>query len=139
MFTTPTGFSPHLACAEPGEEEEEAPQEAPGPGACLVEGPPITSASLDTLIQNLVPTADYYPEVQEIILHKGLSSSFLICVPSHVSLRPLTESLRVYFLAECSFVHPAPGAAVQGVWAVHQTAAAGPEPAGHGQPQTCLC
>uniref|UniRef100_A0A3B3BHH0 RasGEF domain family member 1C n=1 Tax=Oryzias melastigma TaxID=30732 RepID=A0A3B3BHH0_ORYME len=64
MFTTPTGFSPHLACAEPGEEEEEAPQEAPGPGACLVEGPPITSASLDTLIQNLVPTADYYPEAK---------------------------------------------------------------------------
>lgn len=63
MFTTPSGFSPHLACAEPGEEEE-APQEGPGPGACLAEGPPITSASLDTLIQNLVPTADYYPEVR---------------------------------------------------------------------------
>uniref|UniRef100_A0A669BCP6 RasGEF domain family member 1C n=1 Tax=Oreochromis niloticus TaxID=8128 RepID=A0A669BCP6_ORENI len=62
MFTTPSGFSPHLACAEPG--EEEAPQEGPGPGpgACLADGPPITSASLDTLIQNLVPTADYYPE-----------------------------------------------------------------------------
>uniref|UniRef100_A0A8C7ZLG2 RasGEF domain family member 1C n=1 Tax=Oryzias sinensis TaxID=183150 RepID=A0A8C7ZLG2_9TELE len=64
MFTTPAGFSPHLACAEPGEEEEEAPQEGPGPGACLAEGPPITSASLDTLIQNLVPTADYYPEAK---------------------------------------------------------------------------
>uniref|UniRef100_A0A8C7ZLU5 RasGEF domain family member 1C n=1 Tax=Oryzias sinensis TaxID=183150 RepID=A0A8C7ZLU5_9TELE len=38
------------------------PSESPGPGACLAEGPPITSASLDTLIQNLVPTADYYPE-----------------------------------------------------------------------------
>lgn len=63
MFTTPTGFSPHLACAEPGEEEE-APQEGPEPGACLSDGPPITSASLDTLIQNLVPTADYYPEVK---------------------------------------------------------------------------
>lgn len=63
MFTTPSGFSPHLACAEPGEEEE-APQEGPGPGACLADGPPITSASLDTLIQNLVPTADYYPEVR---------------------------------------------------------------------------
>uniref|UniRef100_A0A673AWP8 RasGEF domain family member 1C n=1 Tax=Sphaeramia orbicularis TaxID=375764 RepID=A0A673AWP8_9TELE len=62
MFTTPSGFSPHLACAEPGEEEEEAPQEGPGPGACLADGPAITSASLDTLIQNLVPTADYYPE-----------------------------------------------------------------------------
>ncbi|XP_041800260.1 ras-GEF domain-containing family member 1C-like isoform X1 [Chelmon rostratus] len=61
MFTTPSGFSPHLACAEPGEEEE-APQEGPGPGACLADGPPITSASLDTLIQNLIPTADYYPE-----------------------------------------------------------------------------
>lgn len=64
MFTTPSGFSPHLACAEPGEEEE-APQEGPGPGACLADGPPITSASLDTLIQNLVPTADYYPEVKD--------------------------------------------------------------------------
>ncbi|KAK9517988.1 hypothetical protein VZT92_023317 [Zoarces viviparus] len=65
MFTTPSGFSPHLACAEPGEEEEEeeeAQQEGPGPGACLADGPPITSASLDTLIHNLVPTADYYPE-----------------------------------------------------------------------------
>uniref|UniRef100_A0A669B5I5 RasGEF domain family member 1C n=1 Tax=Oreochromis niloticus TaxID=8128 RepID=A0A669B5I5_ORENI len=64
MFTTPSGFSPHLACAEPG--EEEAPQEGPGPGpgACLADGPPITSASLDTLIQNLVPTADYYPEAK---------------------------------------------------------------------------
>lgn len=67
MFTTPSGFSPHLACAEPGgEEEEEAPQEGPEPGACLADGPPITSASLDTLIQNLVPTADYYPEVNEL-------------------------------------------------------------------------
>uniref|UniRef100_A0A3Q1I114 Ras-GEF domain-containing protein n=1 Tax=Anabas testudineus TaxID=64144 RepID=A0A3Q1I114_ANATE len=63
MFTTPSGFSPHLACAEPGEEEE-APQEGPGPGACLADGPPITSASLDTLIQNLVPTTDYYPEAK---------------------------------------------------------------------------
>lgn len=66
MFTTPSGFSPHLPCAEPGgEEEEEAPQEGPEPGACLADGPPITSASLDTLIQNLVPTADYYPEVKK--------------------------------------------------------------------------
>lgn len=64
MFTTSSGFSPHLACAEPGEEEEDgAPQEDPGPAACLADGPPITSASLETLIQNLVPTADYYPEV----------------------------------------------------------------------------
>lgn len=71
MFTTPSGFSPHLACAEPGEEEE-APQEGPGPGACLADGPPITSASLDTLIQNLVPTADYYPEVNS---YSSVSSS----------------------------------------------------------------
>lgn len=68
MFTTPSGFSPHLACAEP-EEEEEAPQEGPGPGACLADGPSITSASLDTLIQNLIPTADYYPEVSVNALH----------------------------------------------------------------------
>uniref|UniRef100_A0AAX7UMC7 Ras-GEF domain-containing protein n=1 Tax=Astatotilapia calliptera TaxID=8154 RepID=A0AAX7UMC7_ASTCA len=41
-----------------GPGEEEAPQEGPGPGpgACLSDGPPITSASLDTLIQNLVRT-----------------------------------------------------------------------------------
>lgn len=75
MFTTPSGFSPHLACAEPGEEEE-APQEGPGPGACLADGPPITSASLDTLIQNLVPTADYYPEVNRYVL-KSLHCSLL--------------------------------------------------------------
>ncbi|CAL8308356.1 unnamed protein product [Arctogadus glacialis] len=62
MFTPPSGFSPHLAGAEPGEEEEEAPQEGPVPGACMADGPLITSASLETLIQNLVPTADYYPE-----------------------------------------------------------------------------
>lgn len=71
MFTTPSGFSPHLACAEPGEEEE-APQEGPGPGACLADGPPITSASLDTLIQNLVPTADYYPEVENTECRQSL-------------------------------------------------------------------
>lgn len=64
MFTTPSGFSPHLACAEPVEEEV-APREGPEPGASLADGPPITSASLDTLIQNLVPTADYYPEVND--------------------------------------------------------------------------
>ncbi|XP_067103738.1 LOW QUALITY PROTEIN: ras-GEF domain-containing family member 1C-like [Osmerus mordax] len=63
MFTPP-GFSRHMACAEPElEEEEEAPQgQGPQPGAGLAHGPPITSASLDTLIQHLVPTDDYYPE-----------------------------------------------------------------------------
>uniref|UniRef100_A0A8C8FPC8 Ras-GEF domain-containing family member 1C n=1 Tax=Oncorhynchus tshawytscha TaxID=74940 RepID=A0A8C8FPC8_ONCTS len=65
MFT-PSGFSPHLAStcseADPVIEDEGGPQEARGPGACLAEGPPITSASLDTLIQHLVPTTDYYPE-----------------------------------------------------------------------------
>lgn len=86
MFTTPSGFSPHLACAEPG--EEEAPQEGPGPGpgACLADGPPITSASLDTLIQNLVPTADYYPEVKLNVLQ----SLLLIMFPS------ASESISVY-------------------------------------------
>ncbi|KAG7255978.1 hypothetical protein CRUP_000791 [Coryphaenoides rupestris] len=39
-----------------------APREGPVSGACTADGPPITSASLETLIQNLVPTADYYPE-----------------------------------------------------------------------------
>uniref|UniRef100_A0A673YGU0 RasGEF domain family member 1C n=1 Tax=Salmo trutta TaxID=8032 RepID=A0A673YGU0_SALTR len=65
MFT-PSGFSPHLAStcseADPVIEDEGGPQEAQGPGACLAEGPSITSASLDTLIQHLVPTTDYYPE-----------------------------------------------------------------------------
>uniref|UniRef100_A0A8C9VTI9 RasGEF domain family member 1C n=1 Tax=Scleropages formosus TaxID=113540 RepID=A0A8C9VTI9_SCLFO len=55
MFT-PSGFSPHLV---PG---EESPQDGPGPGPGIPEGPQLTSASLDTLIQHLVPTADYYPE-----------------------------------------------------------------------------
>ncbi|XP_048883630.1 ras-GEF domain-containing family member 1C-like isoform X1 [Brienomyrus brachyistius] len=55
MFT-PSGFSPHLV---PG---EEPPQDGPGPGPGIPEGPQLTSASLDTLIQHLVPTADYYPE-----------------------------------------------------------------------------
>uniref|UniRef100_A0A3P9A6L3 RasGEF domain family member 1C n=1 Tax=Esox lucius TaxID=8010 RepID=A0A3P9A6L3_ESOLU len=62
MFT-PTGFSPHLAiCSDADTEEEEGPRESPGPGAWPSDGPPITSASLDTLIQHLVPTTDYYPE-----------------------------------------------------------------------------
>lgn len=81
MFTTPSGFSPHLACAEPGEEEE-APQEGPGPGACLADGPPITSASLDTLIQNLVPTADYYPEVNR----KCTTVTLLFIIPIRKSI-----------------------------------------------------
>lgn len=51
----------------------------------------------------------------------------------NVSLCPLTESLCVYLLAERSSVHPSSGAAGQGVWAVHQTAAAGPEPTRYGQ------
>lgn len=84
MFTTPSGFSPHLACAEPGEEEE-APQEGPGPGACLADGPPITSASLDTLIQNLVPTADYYPEVQNTSLVTRSAVSLSSVVETKVS------------------------------------------------------
>uniref|UniRef100_A0A8C9VUB7 RasGEF domain family member 1C n=1 Tax=Scleropages formosus TaxID=113540 RepID=A0A8C9VUB7_SCLFO len=57
MFT-PSGFSPHLV---PG---EESPQDGPGPGPGIPEGPQLTSASLDTLIQHLVPTADYYPEAK---------------------------------------------------------------------------
>ncbi|CAG01198.1 unnamed protein product [Tetraodon nigroviridis] len=85
MFTTPSGFSPHLACAEPGEEEEEAPQEGPGPGACLADGPPITSASLDTLIQNLVPTADYYPEKAYVFAF--LLSARLFIPPSELLAR----------------------------------------------------
>uniref|UniRef100_A0A6Q2X8R2 Ras-GEF domain-containing protein n=1 Tax=Esox lucius TaxID=8010 RepID=A0A6Q2X8R2_ESOLU len=64
MFT-PTGFSPHLAiCSDADTEEEEGPRESPGPGAWPSDGPPITSASLDTLIQHLVPTTDYYPEAK---------------------------------------------------------------------------
>ncbi|MEQ2217415.1 hypothetical protein XENOCAPTIV_009295 [Xenoophorus captivus] len=86
MFTTPSGFSPHLACAEPGEqEEEEAPQESPGPAACLTDGPPFTSASLETLIQNLVPTADYYPEKAYVFTF--LLSARLFIPPSELLSR----------------------------------------------------
>ncbi|KAJ8405507.1 hypothetical protein AAFF_G00319800 [Aldrovandia affinis] len=55
MFT-PSGFSPHLVSSE------DPPQDGPGPGPGPGEGPLLTSASLDTLIQHLVPTAEYYPE-----------------------------------------------------------------------------
>ncbi|XP_015256799.1 PREDICTED: ras-GEF domain-containing family member 1C isoform X2 [Cyprinodon variegatus] len=87
MFTTSSGFSPHLACAEPGEEEEEggAHQEVPGPAACLADGPPITSASLETLIQNLVPTADYYPEKAYVFTF--LLSARLFIPPSELLSR----------------------------------------------------
>lgn len=54
-------------------------------------------------------------------------------VLGNVFLRPLTESLCVYLLAERSSVHSSSGAAGQGVWAVHQTAAAGSEPTRYGQ------
>ncbi|XP_063045422.1 ras-GEF domain-containing family member 1C-like [Engraulis encrasicolus] len=57
MFA-PGGLGPPLA---PGEEEPPQ-EEGPGPGTAFSESPPISSASLDTLIQHLVPTADYYPE-----------------------------------------------------------------------------
>ncbi|KAJ8337549.1 hypothetical protein SKAU_G00365150 [Synaphobranchus kaupii] len=62
MFT-PSGFSPHLVSSEDPPEEGPGPGSGPGPGPELAEGPLLTSASLDTLIQHLVPTADYYPEV----------------------------------------------------------------------------
>lgn len=101
MFTTPSGFSPHLACAEPGEEEE-APQEGPGPGACLADGPPITSASLDTLIQNLVPTADYYPEVRYTLPLHGHDECCLMslecCGDNSVSV-PKSNSCEVFVVA----------------------------------------
>lgn len=54
-------------------------------------------------------------------------------VLANVFLRPLTESLCVYLLAERSSVHSSSGAAGQGVWDVHQTAAAGSEPTRYGQ------
>lgn len=95
MFTTPTGFSPHLACVEPEEEEEEAPQEGPEPGACLSDGPMITSASLDTLIQNLVPTADYYPEV--ISAHLFMETLTAALPIRLLSLPLITEICCVYY------------------------------------------
>lgn len=81
MFT-PSGFSPHLAstCSEADPEEEEGPEEARGPGACAADGPPITSASLDTLIQHLVPTADYYPEVNTTLVVVAPASEVEIVV-----------------------------------------------------------
>uniref|UniRef100_A0A3Q2PFQ9 RasGEF domain family member 1C n=1 Tax=Fundulus heteroclitus TaxID=8078 RepID=A0A3Q2PFQ9_FUNHE len=77
----------------PGEEEEEgAPQEGPGPAACLADGPPITSASLETLIQNLVPTADYYPEKAYVFTF--LLSARLFIPPSELLSRVCEQCIK---------------------------------------------
>lgn len=51
MFT-PCGFSPHLHTSKEGEQ-----------GGLIFQDGNLTSASLDALIQHLIPTTDYYPEV----------------------------------------------------------------------------
>lgn len=51
MFT-PCGFSPHLHTAKEDEQ-----------GGLIFQDGNLTSASLDALIQHLIPTTDYYPEV----------------------------------------------------------------------------
>jgi hypothetical protein len=53
-MVTPGSFSPPPTEPTDGEQA----------GQPLLDGAP-SSASLDTLIQHLVPTADYYPEVSE--------------------------------------------------------------------------
>ncbi|KAL2299391.1 hypothetical protein Nmel_014046 [Mimus melanotis] len=50
MFT-PCGFSPHLHTSKEGEQ-----------GGLIFQDGNLTSASLDALIQHLIPTTDYYPE-----------------------------------------------------------------------------
>ncbi|XP_035264169.1 ras-GEF domain-containing family member 1C-like [Anguilla rostrata] len=79
MFT-PSGFSPHLVPSE--DPQGEGP--GPGPGPELAEGPLLTSASLDTLIQHLVPTADYYPEKAYVFTFL-LSSRLFIAPPELLS------------------------------------------------------
>lgn len=51
MFT-PCGFSPHLHTSKEDEQ-----------GGLIFQDGNLTSASLDALIQHLIPTTDYYPEV----------------------------------------------------------------------------
>lgn len=51
MFT-PCSFSPHLHTAKEDEQ-----------GGLIFQDGNLTSASLDALIQHLIPTTDYYPEV----------------------------------------------------------------------------
>uniref|UniRef100_A0A8C5JGS7 RasGEF domain family member 1C n=1 Tax=Junco hyemalis TaxID=40217 RepID=A0A8C5JGS7_JUNHY len=52
MFT-PCGFSPHLHTSKEGEQ-----------GGLIFQDGNLTSASLDALIQHLIPTTDYYPEAR---------------------------------------------------------------------------
>lgn len=81
MFA-PSGLGPPLASGEG------PPQEGPGPGTGFGESPPISSASLDTLIQNLVPTTDYYPEKAYVFTF--LLSSRLF-IPPHELLARVCE------------------------------------------------
>ncbi|KAG5263306.1 hypothetical protein AALO_G00263450 [Alosa alosa] len=81
MFA-PSGLGPPLASGE------EPPQEGPGPETGFAESPPFSSASLDTLIQNLVPTTDYYPEKAYVFTF--LLSSRLF-IPPHELLARVCE------------------------------------------------
>ncbi|EHB17418.1 Ras-GEF domain-containing family member 1C [Heterocephalus glaber] len=73
-MVTPGGLS--LPPTEPADGEQA--------GQPLLDGAP-SSASLDTLIQHLVPTADYYPEVESLHLH--LPSSRLFIEPRELLAR----------------------------------------------------
>lgn len=127
-------------------------------GQPLLDGAP-SSASLETLIQHLVPTADYYPEVgdQPSGQESGLSSirhgrqqgwewpwarvrgqlgSMLLPVPSLACALFLVcppESLHLHLPAELSPLHRAPGAPGPGLPPVHRAAAAGQAGAGQGE------
>uniref|UniRef100_A0A8C3NV98 RasGEF domain family member 1C n=1 Tax=Cyanoderma ruficeps TaxID=181631 RepID=A0A8C3NV98_9PASS len=73
MFT-PCGFSPHLHTSKEGEQ-----------GGLIFQDGNLTSASLDALIQHLIPTTDYYPEVTYIFTF--LLSSRLFIEPHELLSR----------------------------------------------------
>lgn len=66
MFTS-CGFSPHHL--HPSKEDDE--------GGLIFQDGNLTSASLDALIQHLIPTADYYPEVNIWLLWAAICSDEL--------------------------------------------------------------
>lgn len=76
MFT-PCGFSPHLHTAKEDEQ-----------GGLIFQDGNLTSASLDALIQHLIPTTDYYPEVSNSQYNKQFSF----------------DKLRWHFMQKCKCV-----------------------------------
>lgn len=126
-------------------------------GQPLLDGAP-SSASLDTLIQHLVPTADYYPEVGEpsaesigrtrpgrdieqdssIFRPRGgagwdVYSPHLLHELAFSLSYVSPESLHLHLPAQLSSLHRAPGAPGPSLPPVHRTAAARPASAGQGE------